>query len=565
MQATRLIGQLGAGSAFPGGGFSSQSHIQLPQLEGRRSLPSSPGHLVGASVGSDYRALCSVGLRRRRPPWRQAVLPGAPVAKFADIPFRLEQMPRRTGSGLRRHVYARLQRTGARLVFCSSVQGCKFSSNRVSIPNIHPFSLNALLNPDARAEMMDVLALGNLCIDILSPVTTIPPPEVLKTETFLSSLAARAPSGNSLEVGGNCNFLIAASRIGLRCGCVGHLCDDRYGAFLRKILADEGISVYNLASEDVLQAESDMNRTLLCFVLTDGFGKHAFCSRYDTGPWPLLPGIKTIDHAARIALSQCSAIFVNGFVFDEMETEAVHAAVRTAKDSGAVVIFDPGPRALIVAKDAERSIMLKQVLSFADVILATVEEAAALVDLDLELRLELTSGSKDPSLPKILAEAIMNRPDCIAEWLVIKCGADGAALFTRDSLEMYVGSPSVNVVDTVGCGDSAAAAIVLGYLNIVMAKRKAMSESEDLSKRRVLEMLEETLALATAVGGATAMSAGAGRNVATAKLVRMLLSKSIRDSKQGQQAGSFGISRQAATGAIDVLGRSLGEPPNKLI
>ena len=54
---------------------------------------------------------------------------------------------------------------------------------------------------------------------------------------------------------------------------------------------------------------------------------------------------------------------------------------------------------------------------------------------------------------------------------------------------MYVGSPSVNVVDTVGCGDSAAAAIVLGYLNIHIAKRKAVSESEDLSKERVLEML----------------------------------------------------------------------------
>lgn len=71
--------------------------------------------------------------------------------------------------------------------------------------------------------------------------------------------------------------------------------------------------------------------------------------------------------------------------------------------------------------------------------------------------------------------------------------------------------------------------------------------------------------MATAVGGAAAMSAGAGRNVATAKLVRMLLSKNIRDTKERQQAGSFGISRQAATGAIGVLGRSLGELPNKLI
>ena len=63
-------------------------------------LASSVGSV--GSVGSDYRALCSVGLHRRRPPWRQAVLLGAPLAisislsdssRCPDISFRLEQMP----------------------------------------------------------------------------------------------------------------------------------------------------------------------------------------------------------------------------------------------------------------------------------------------------------------------------------------------------------------------------------------------------------------------------------------------------------------------------------------
>lgn len=31
--------------------------------------------------------------------------------------------------------------------------------------------------------------------------------------------------------------------------------------------------------------------TLLCFVLIDQAHTHAFCSRYDFGPWPLLPGV----------------------------------------------------------------------------------------------------------------------------------------------------------------------------------------------------------------------------------------------------------------------------------
>ena len=35
-----------------------------------------------------------------------------------------------------------------------------------------------------------------------------------------------------------------------------------------------------------------LKETLLCFVLVnDATSAHAFCSRYDFGPWPLLPGV----------------------------------------------------------------------------------------------------------------------------------------------------------------------------------------------------------------------------------------------------------------------------------
>lgn len=36
---------------------------------------------------------------------------------------------------------------------------------------------------------------------------------------------------------------------------------------------------------------TELDKTLLCFVLVDPHGKHAFCSRYDFGPWPLLAGV----------------------------------------------------------------------------------------------------------------------------------------------------------------------------------------------------------------------------------------------------------------------------------
>lgn len=37
-----------------------------------------------------------------------------------------------------------------------------------------------------------------------------------------------------------------------------------------------------------------LDQTLLCFVLVDPEGGHAFCSRYDFGPWPLVAGVEDI-------------------------------------------------------------------------------------------------------------------------------------------------------------------------------------------------------------------------------------------------------------------------------
>ncbi len=52
-------------------------------------------------------------------------------------------------------------------------------------------------------------------------------------------------------------------------------------------------------------ASAALRDTLLCFVLV-GASAHAFCSRYDFGPWPLLPGVASLPPAvlqARIPAS----------------------------------------------------------------------------------------------------------------------------------------------------------------------------------------------------------------------------------------------------------------------
>ena len=117
--------------------------------------------------------------------------------------------------------------------------------------------------------------------------------------------------------------------------------------------------------------------------------------------------------------------------------------------------------------------------------------------------------------PATVATQLLKRPGCAADWVVIKCGPDGASVFTRRGDQVYVGSPAVEVGDTVGCGDSAAAAVVLGYAKICAAREKLFQASSGkiayLPNARLAAMMEETLALATATGAATATTKGAGR------------------------------------------------------
>jgi hypothetical protein len=44
--------------------------------------------------------------------------------------------------------------------------------------------------------------------------------------------------------------------------------------------------------------DESLKQTLLFFVLVAPDSAHSFCSRYDFGPWPLLPGVTTMPPPA---------------------------------------------------------------------------------------------------------------------------------------------------------------------------------------------------------------------------------------------------------------------------
>ena len=55
------------------------------------------------------------------------------------------------------------------------------------------------------------------------------------------------------------------------------------------MLQSEGIAHFEPLAPTAFNEQ--LRETLLCFVLMGPAAAHAFCSRYDFGPWPLLPGV----------------------------------------------------------------------------------------------------------------------------------------------------------------------------------------------------------------------------------------------------------------------------------
>ncbi|ESQ36239.1 hypothetical protein EUTSA_v10007491mg [Eutrema salsugineum] len=325
---------------------------------------------------------------------------------------------------------------------------------------------------------IDVATLGNLCVDIVLSVQELPPPSRGDRKALMDELSMSPPDKKYWEAGGNCNMAIAAARLGLRCVAIGHVGNEIYGEFLLDVLHEEGISTVALDGETNAKDTSSYCETLICWVLVDPSQRHGFCSRADFKEEPAFSWITDLSVEVKMAIRQSKVLFCNGYDFDDFSPSFIMSTIDYASKVGTAIFFDPGPRGKSLSKgtpDERRA--LAHFLRMSDVLLLTSEEAEAL------------TGIRNPV--KAGQEILKNGKG--TKWVIVKMGSKGSILVTKSSVSV---APAfkVEVVDTVGCGDSFVAAIALGYIRNMP--------------------LVNTLAVANAVGAATAMGCGAGRNVA---------------------------------------------------
>ncbi|MFN8527205.1 MAG: carbohydrate kinase family protein [Anaerolineae bacterium] len=302
-----------------------------------------------------------------------------------------------------------------------------------------------------------IVSLGDIVVDLIFPVT-------LPIVAFQHQDIA----GGKIEPVGACNFMIAASRIGMKVSAVGAVGADAFGATLLETLRAEGIDTSGV------DASPGSNSTLV-LVLTDTTKhQHTFVGAYGDGPAAAYT--KTVDGIIRSA----DALLVMGYTLYErrMETLAVEA-INHAKMHGIPVCLDAGPTLHAVTSEK-----IDWAITKADIILMTEEEVAGV------------SGNRrgDAAFKYLLDQG--------AKTLVIKQGERGCTVIQR-GLRHQVPGFEVPVLDTVGAGDCFDAAFITAILNGHDPKQAAV--------------------MANAMGAASVQKIGAGRAVPTRAEVNAIL------------------------------------------
>lgn len=264
----------------------------------------------------------------------------------------------------------------------------------------------------------DLVVLGDLVADLVVPIERLP---------LLPGNNLRWAEGIFVEPGGAGNVLVAARRLNLATAALGHVGADGYGRELLDMLATQGVSLDETAV-------CPDRATVLCMVLTDTLGQHAYLGIKDgLGHWPF-----PVQWPAVIA--EAAALYTDGYtLYDIIAPDDVFAAFATARANATPSFFDPGPSVEFIPRES-----VLRALAACDVLLLTEPEAAWLVG---EQRREKT-------VRELLALG--------ASTVVLKLGADGC-LVANETETIHVPAFPVDVVDTVGAGDSFAPGFIAGW------------------------------------------------------------------------------------------------------
>jgi fructokinase len=272
-------------------------------------------------------------------------------------------------------------------------------------------------------------------------------------------------------VGGSClNIAVGAARLGAPTGFVGGISTDLFG---RMIAGHAGASQVELR-----YATRSERQTTLAFVRTvDGEPQYAF---YDEGTasrnWTYRRG--------SIAFDEIDAIHVGSTtLIDEATATETLAMVEDASGS-ATISFDPNCRPNLVRHKARYVERMDAFSANAAIV--------RMSDVDFEF---LYGGSDYAGRAKSLLAGG-------ASLVVVTRGIRGAQAWHREAGMIEVQAPAVEVVDTIGAGDSFQAALLFALRAIGRIENVSLAQANSGELRRALSFASICAAITCGRAGA---------------------------------------------------------------
>ncbi|OWY04227.1 MULTISPECIES: carbohydrate kinase [unclassified Thioclava] len=265
------------------------------------------------------------------------------------------------------------------------------------------------------------------------------------------------------------NTAIALGRLGARSGFLSGLSEDLFGQMLVHSLSDSGVDAG-------LSVRSDRPTTLAFVTLTDGHASYAFYDENTAGRMLKIEDMPAIP-------AEVKAMFFGGISLPVEPCGAAYEALMLREAESRVTMIDPNIRPGFIRDETAYRARLERMFAVADIVkvsdedLRWIEGPGTIADLARGL---LAKG------PKLV---------------FVTEGATGAHGFSKHC-EVFVPARKVEVIDTVGAGDTFNAGVLA-----------ALDRADALDKRKLAgaeeELISDCLKLGVAAAAVVVSRAGA--------------------------------------------------------
>jgi fructokinase len=292
-------------------------------------------------------------------------------------------------------------------------------------------------------------------------------------DTLIDMLPRRSTNGEAAfapYVGGALfNSAIALGRLGAPAGLFTGLSKDFFGRMLGAALAESRV--------ETRYAHVSGHPTTLAFVrLVDGQASYTFFDENSAGRMLYESDLPELDESVDAMLFGCMTLIPE-------PCGSTYEALMRREHGSRVMMLDPNIRRDFIPDREAHMARLRRMIAMADIV--------KLSDEDLDWFGE--SGSQDEAAARWLKQG----PDLI----VVTHGGRGANAYSRHG-KTSVPARKVEIVDTVGAGDTFNAGILASLEEAGLLTKEAVSTLSEEAIRRALEFAARVAAVTVSRAGA---------------------------------------------------------------